>query len=122
MATLDPEELRRRLKRALDIGRNTYSEKDIAQAVSEGRMQSWTENDSLVITEIIQYPQFKAMHVVLAVGALRDVMAMQDRIVSFAREHDCKFIRTEGRKGWDKIMPMFGAQKSNRVIYERALQ
>ena len=121
MARLGPDEFRKRLKKALDIGSNTYSPDDIARAVSEGRMQAWENRDSLIVTEILQYPQFCAMNVIVAVGDLRDVMEMQQRVEEFAREHSCKFIRIEGRKGWDRVLPRYGAQNTNRVIYERAL-
>ena len=121
MATLGPEDLRRRLNRALAVAGNTHAPEDVAQAIKEGRMQAWTEGRSLVVTEVLEYPQAKALNVFLAVGSLDEVMAIQPRIEAFGREHGCKVMRMEGRKGWRRVLPDYGWREDNKVIYERAL-
>ena len=121
MARLDPELLHYRLRRALDIGGNTHTADDIALAVGEGRMQSWTNGDSLVVTEVLQYPRKTALNVVLAVGYLDEVLATIPDFEAFAREHGCDLMRMQGRKGWARVLPAYGWAPDNKVIFERQL-
>ena len=121
MAKLDPEELNRRLARALEVGGNTYSPDDIMDACSEGRMQAWMQGDSLVVTELLTFPRAKAVNIVIAVGLLDDVMSLQPEIEAFGRAHGCKVMRMEGRKGWARVLPRHGWREDNKVIFERAL-
>ena len=121
MATLDHNELTRRLERALKVAGNTHTADDIMDAVSEGRMQAWVQGDSLVVSEIMTFPRGSAVNIVLAVGLLDDVMSLQPAIEAFGREHGCKVMRMEGRKGWARVLPAHGWKPDNKVIYERAL-
>lgn len=121
MATLAPEQFQQRLDRALQIGGNTHSRDDIAQAVGEGRMQSWVNNGSLIVTEVSTFPQVNVLSVVLAVGDLDDVLAMVPALDEFGRKHGCKAIRMQGRKGWERVLPEQGWAKVPQVIFERTL-
>ena len=121
MATLGPDEFRRRLARALEVGGNAYGPEDIAAAVGEGRMQSWVRNESLIVTELLQYPKASAVNIVIAVGALDDVMALQPDIEAFGREHAARVMRMEGRKGWAGVLPAYGWKQDSKVIFERSL-
>jgi hypothetical protein len=121
MANLAPAEMQKRLMKALKVAGNTSSPEDIAKAVAEGRMQSWTRNDSLVITEVREHPRKTVLNIVLAVGVLEDVLALQPEFMAFGREHGCQAVRMQGRRGWDAILPDEGWKKVPQVIYERAL-
>lgn len=121
MANLDHSELQRRLMRALDVAGKTHGPEDVARAVSEGRMQAWTAGDSLVVTEVLEFPKAKALNVFLAVGNLDEVMSLQPAIEAFGREHGCKVMRMEGRKGWARVLPDYGWKADKKVIYERTL-
>ena len=121
MAKLGPDELQRRLKKALAVGGNTHAPDDIAAAVERGEMQAWVNNDSLVITEVVHYPRVSVVNIVIAVGKLSEVMALQPAIEEFAREHKCHALRMEGRKGWERVLPHHGWKPDNKVIFERTL-
>lgn len=121
MAKLGPDELMRRLDRALGVAGHTHTPDDVSRAVAEGRMQAWLNGDSLVVTEVLEFPQAKALNVFLAVGNLDEVMALQPGLEAFGREHGCKALRMEGRKGWRKVLPRHGWREDNKVIYERSL-
>ena len=121
MATLAPDELRRRLLRALSVAGNTHAPEDVAKAVEEGRMQAWTRGESLVVTEVREFPKFSALNVFLAVGNLDEVLSLIPDMEAFARAHGCKTMRMEGRKGWRRVLPDYGWKEDQKVIYERAL-
>jgi hypothetical protein len=121
MAKLGPDELQRRLKKALAVGGNTHEPEDVAAAVERGEMQAWVNGDSLVITEVVHYPRVSVVNIVIAVGKLSEVMALQPAIEGFAREHKCQALRMEGRKGWERVLPHHGWKPDNKVIFERTL-
>ena len=121
MAKLAPDLLKKRLDRALGVAGNTHSPADVAEAVAEGRMQSWTRGDSLVVTEVLEYPRTKALNVFLAVGNLEEVLDLIPDMAAFGREHGCTRMRMQGRKGWARVLPRIGWKEDKQVIYERAL-
>lgn len=121
MATPGPETFQKKLARGLKECGHTHTADDIRQAVEEGRMQSWVNNDSLVITEVLSHPQGREMNVVLVVGDFNDIMEMQPKIDAFAREYGCSSMRTTGRHGLIKLLPTYGWKPSKKIIFERAL-
>lgn len=120
MANLESDELHRRFDKALKIGGNTHTPADIADAVKEGKMQAWQNGQSVILTEVIGYPQTNVLNVVIAVGELDDVLAMLPQLYDFGRQHDCTSIRMQGRKGWAKVLPKYGWEQPN-VTFERKL-
>jgi hypothetical protein len=121
MAKLDPAELQHRLTRALRVNGNLLTAEGILQAVEEGRMQSWTKNETLGVTELVDHQGGRVLNVVLAVGRLEDVVALKPDIIEFGRQHGAKRIRLEGRRGWDAVLPALGFTKVPNVIYEMEL-
>lgn len=121
MAKPDRNELQRRLMRALEVAGNTHGPDDVAHAVKQGRMQSWTNGDSLIVTEVLEFPKTKALNVFLAVGNLDEVLALLPDLEEFGRQHGCAVMRMEGRKGWARVLPHYGWVADPKVIYERRL-
>lgn len=115
---LSDEELQKRLTRALAVGGDTHTMEDIFDAVQNDFMQCWINEDSMVITEIVRYPRVSTCDIVIAVGNLEEVMAMQDMIEEFARENGCAKLRMQGREGWKRVLPQYGWKASPRVFYE----
>lgn len=105
---LSTDELQRRLLRALDVAGNTHTPGDLAKAVDEGRMQSWQNGESVVLTELLGAPQGTVLNIFLVCGNLREVMEIQDAIADFARQHNCIRMTMRGRRGWEKFLPSYG--------------
>lgn len=122
MGTLAPEELRRRVAEALEQGGGIFTPADVRDAIQDGRMQAWTKNDSLVVTEVLAFPRKRILHIVFAVGELDDVLALQPQFEAFGREHDCDKVVMEGRAGWDKILPKEGWSKIEQVRFGKDLK
>jgi hypothetical protein len=107
--------------RALDVAGKTHAPADVAEAVKAGKMQAWTRGDSLVVTEVLEYPRRNALNVFLAVGNLDEVLSLIPDMAAFGREHGCTTMRMQGRRGWARVLPRLGWQEEKQVIYERAL-
>lgn len=121
MAKPDHSELQKRLMRALDVAGKTHTPEDVAQAVRDGRMQAWTRGDSLVVTEVVQYPRANALNVFLAVGDMDEVLSLIPEMAEFGRAHGCTKMRMQGRQGWARVLPRLGWREEKQVILERAL-
>lgn len=107
--------------RALDVAGKTHGPEDVARAVEEGRMQSWTNGDSLVVTEVLGFPKAKVLNVFLAVGNLSEVLDLIPEMAAFGREHGCTMMRMQGRRGWARVLPRLGWNENKSVSYERPL-
>jgi hypothetical protein len=90
----------RKLARVLDVMGGLYTLNDILTAIAEGRMQSFVEGESWVVTQVCQFPRQKVLEVFAAVGDLDDLRILHDRIIAFAAEIGAGVIRAYGRKGW----------------------
>lgn len=79
-----------------------YSVEDIFDEVHDGRAQSFTSGDSLIVTSIRVFPKRKALEIRLAVGSLTEIYEMQPKVVTFAKEQGCdRMLAAVGRDGWE---------------------
>ena len=107
--------------KALSVSGHTHTPEDLQAAVSEGKMQAWQNGQSVVVTEVLGFPQQRVLNVFLAVGNLDEIMALTDEVVAFAKQHGCSRLIMGGRKGWAKVLPKYGWKKP-RVQYELPLE
>jgi hypothetical protein len=112
MRKLSDADLRKRLQRALDFAGGIYSQQDIIEMVKAGTMQAWHTENSLVLTQVVPYPQKRALNVFAVVGDMDEALSMHDEVEAFAREQGCEFMVMTGRKGWTRIMPNWGWQEA----------
>lgn len=120
MAILPPEELTKRLTRALKIGGDLHSPKDIVQAVKEGRMQSFEKGQSVIVTEMLGYPNGLIMNLYLCAGNLDEILSLLPEVEKFAKDHGCKRVFMGGRKGWAKFADKLG-WKHDKIVLTKDL-
>jgi hypothetical protein len=89
-----------KLARVLDRMGGLYGLNDILDRIADGRMQSFVEGNSWIITQIVSFPRAKVLEVFAAVGDIDDLRILHDRILEFAAEIGAGVIRAYGRKGW----------------------
>lgn len=91
----------RRLARVLERMGGVYLVSDILAAIAAGRMQSFAENDSWVITQVVDFPRARVLEIVAAVGDRAECLRIHDnRILQYARDNDIGLIQAYGRRGW----------------------
>ncbi len=61
------ERLRHHVAAALEYSGGSHSVEDIAEGIGKGHFQLWPGLDSVIVTEIIVYPQLKDLHYTLQV-------------------------------------------------------
>ena len=96
------ERLRHHVEAALEYSGGTHDFEDVVQMVEGHRLQLWPAKDSVVLTEIIDYPRLKNLHYFLAGGDLDELSRMRPLIESWGKSIGCTRVTLAGRRGWAK--------------------
>lgn len=94
------EEYRALIESALAHGWGTHNFEDVVNDCARGMLQFWPGPHSVIVTEVITYPRFKALRIFLAAGTQAELEAMSPPIIEWGREQDCTRMEIMGRKGW----------------------
>lgn len=96
---------RQQIESALAYSGGTHTYEDVRAAVEAGDLQYWPGPRSVVITEIMQYPQTRVLNFFLAgaeTGHLAELEAMYPEIEKWGRAQGCTVAVMSGRKGWER--------------------
>ena len=100
---LDWARLEPHIENALQYAGGTHSVEDVFLGVAAGDFQFWPGEDSVIVTEIVDYPQKTTLHYFLAGGNLVELEQMADEIEKWAKENkDIDSITLTGRRGWTR--------------------
>lgn len=88
------------LKKALRLTGGTHTKRDIFDGVATGDFQLWPGRRSAALTEVVKYPQMRAVRIFLAGGQLDELKKVERNIVAWARSIDASRIEIAGRRGW----------------------
>ena len=94
------DRLRHHVEAALEYSGGTHDFEDVVQMVEGHRLQLWPAKDSVVLTEIIDYPRLKNLHYFLAGGDLDELSRMRPLIESWGKSVGCTRVTLAGRRGW----------------------
>lgn len=78
---------------------------EIQRRVLEGTAHLWPGDGCAGVTEYIPGP---ALHIWLAGGSLKGLLAMRESVEAFARASGCKWVELDGRRGWARVFDRFG--------------
>ncbi len=83
----------------------THTIEHVRHAVENGAIQIWPRANSVVITELLTYPTgVKVLHTWLAGGDLKEILATNEVLNTFAKDQGCAVRTLTGRKGWARIL------------------
>ena len=91
------DRLRHHVEAALEYSGGTHNFDDVAEMVEGHRLQLWPAKDSVVLTEIIVYPQLKNLHYFLAGGDLDELSRMRPLIESWGKSVGCTRVTLAAR-------------------------
>jgi len=107
--------------RALALA-GTHREADLHEGIAAGRFQSWSEGDSVIVTEILETPLRKTLHFFLAEGTMPELQAVVPAILDWGRMHGCTHASLVGRHGWSRVAWMKDSGwRESGVVMERSL-
>jgi hypothetical protein len=92
-----------RLVKALEYGGPTHRVSDVIELLHARKAQLWERGDGCIITEIHDFPLFKAVHYWLIFGGLKDCLSLEHEINPWAIEQGCSIATACGRKGWGRV-------------------
>ena len=104
------------LEAALERSGGTHTLSDVVQAIQEGTMQFWPAPRGCAVTEIVNYPQKKVLHIFLAGGEMDQIVDMDSSAVEFAKMNGCTGMSIAGRKGWARVLKEKGYQETYTVL------
>lgn len=79
----------------------SHTPSDVEEAISLGLMQHWESGETVVVTEVKDYPQFRSCEVFMVAGDLDTAWDIEDRqIIPWAKDRGCTRMVGKGRKGW----------------------
>lgn len=107
---------RKWIEDALAYGDGTHYYEDIVQGVHSLKYQLWTADRACLVTEILDFPRKRVLHVFLAGGELDQVLDMDASLIEFGRENNCEGLSLVGRKGWEKALKNLNWQKTHSVV------
>ena len=90
-----------------------FAAADVKQSLAAGRRQLWIDGLAprcILITELIEYPLRRVLHVFLASGRLpRDWRDLWRGIERWAASDGCAAVEIRGRPGWARRLPDYRA-------------
>ena len=90
---------------ALPYCYGTHTIDDVAAGIASGQFQFWPGERSAVITEILTYPQLKALNFFLVGGDGKELVErIEPIIVAWAKSIGCMRVTQVGRKGWSRVL------------------
>jgi hypothetical protein len=111
---------RKHIEAALEYSGGSHVFDDVRDGILSGRMQIWPGRASVAITEIIEYPCKKVLHVFLAGGEMAELIDMIDSAAIWGDAQGCTSITMSGRRGWDRVLGNHGF-KPVMIVMERAI-
>lgn len=112
-----------KLQRCLDEGHNLYTLQDVLERIRDGRMQSFCNGDSWLVTEILNFPTGKVLQLSMVVAEnLQATEDLQRQAQDFAASIGARLIRAIGRPGWAKLCKTNEGWQHSSNIYVKEVR
>jgi hypothetical protein len=96
------ERLAHHIDAALAYSGDTHSSLDVLDAIKDGKAQFFPLENSVIVTEIVDYPKKAVCRIWLAGGDMGELIKAEKELVKWARDHGCSGMEIIGRKGWER--------------------
>lgn len=107
------------IEAALEYSGDTHDYDDIVDGVFKGSFQFWRNEECCVVTEIVDYPKKRVLHVFLAGGKLDAIRQVELTVVEWAKSIGCSAFTLTGRKGWEKALKNDGWEYAHTSMIKR---
>jgi len=115
------EQFRDHIEAALAFADDSHSFADIKRGVEKGELQFWPGFSSVIITEIVQVPRYRALNLFLAGGNISELQAMLPELEKFAGQVGADRIILNGRKGWLRSFLVHEGYAEKSVTLEKKI-
>jgi|TARA_R100000687_G_C6321948_1_gene105460 hypothetical protein len=113
------------LDRVQEHTEGELNSEDFLEPLTHGDMQLWiftkdNEVHSVMVTQIIDYPQKKILRVISLAGeSFEEIKYFQENLEVFALKMECSALELWGRKGWKKLLPDWN---DTYIVYTKDLK
>lgn len=104
------------LQATLDLMGNTHSVDDIMALIDTGEMQSFSDGDTWVVTQILDFPRKRVLDLFLVVGELKGLRGLYNRVMEHAENEGCDLVRGFGRHGWEPYAKWNGFVNGQQIF------
>lgn len=99
------EQAKPHIEAALKYAGGTHTPDDILKGIISGQFQFWGGRRSVIITQIIKFPQMNVCRIFLAGGDKHELVEeMEPDVCKWAVDAGCKRIEVAGRSGWERVL------------------
>lgn len=106
------------IEAALQHSGGSHSFEDIQAGIASGVMQLWPAPKGCAVTEIVQFPQKRVLHIFLAGGEMAQLFDMIESAAAWGKVQGCAAITVAGREGWKRALKGWAFHS---VTMERAI-
>lgn len=99
---------RAHIERVLRLHNYSHDFDYIVQRVLSGEFDVYTPAQSLVLCEVVRYPNHSAYSIYLATGELGDLVDALPEIEAYATQLGTKYLALTGRPGWSRVLKSGG--------------
>ena len=103
------ERLAHHIEAALAYSGDTYSLLHVVDAIKDGSAQFFPLENSVIVTEVVDYPKKAVCRIWLAGGEMDELIEAEKSIVEWAKSHGCSGMEIIGRKGWERQLKDYNA-------------
>jgi|TARA_X000000950_G_scaffold70009_2_gene86747 hypothetical protein len=97
---------------------DSYTISDIEDKIRHGLFHLWPGQRSAMVTELVIYPQNKALNLLFCGGDYEELETMLPSIEVFAKQLGCKRLYGGGRPGWLRKIQHLGFEKEHLIRKE----
>ena len=90
------------LEAALEYAHGAYDIETIFEGLMDGSLELWPSENAGAVTQIVEYPRKKILHIFLAGGDIEELKVLYTHVELYARQIGCQAITLTGRPGWAK--------------------
>lgn len=101
---------RNEIEEALARTCGTHTFDDVVELVAQGKLIPMFLPNAFMLYSINIYPQCKQLHIFIAGGDMKVIIAAKPDLEEAARKHDCDRVTINGRPGWARALRETGAR------------
>lgn len=97
------------LSNALRAGEDKHiGRADVLELLRAQKAQLWPGEGGALVTQLLETPEGRCLHVWLGGGAMRSLLDMRAGLEAWGRQQGCDYATINGRAGWDRVFRPFG--------------
>lgn len=110
MSLLDEyERLAHHVEAALEYANNSHELLDVWDSIKSGKAQFFPLENSVIVTEIVDYPNQSVCRIWLAGGEMEELLEAEKKVAEWAKGLGCSGMEIIGRKGWERQLKDYKA-------------